>query len=48
MAIQWTRYHAHCAEKAEEEGIVPTYPAFTFEATIPEDVEIQREDITEA
>lgn len=48
MAIPWTRYHAHCAEKAEEEGIVPTYPAATFEATIPEEVEIQREDITEA
>lgn len=48
MALPWTRYHTHCAEKAEEEGIVPTYPAFTFEATLPEDVEIQREDITEA
>lgn len=48
MAIPWTRYHAHCAEKAEEEGIVPTYPAMTFEATIPEEVELQREDITEA
>ncbi|MCS6998653.1 MAG: TraR/DksA family transcriptional regulator [Aquificaceae bacterium] len=48
MAIPWTRYHAHCAEKAEEEGIVPTYPALTFEATIPEEVELQREDITEA
>ncbi len=48
IAIPWTRYHAHCAEKAEEEGILPTYPAFTFEATIPEEMEIQREDITEA
>lgn len=48
LAIPWTRYHAHCAEKAEEEGIVPTYPAMTFEATIPEEVELQREDITEA
>ena len=47
-AIPWTRYHAHCAEKVEEEGIVPTYPTPTFEATLPEDVEIQREDITEA
>ncbi|RMH07095.1 MAG: TraR/DksA family transcriptional regulator [Aquificota bacterium] len=48
LAIPWTRYHAHCAEKAEEEGIVPTYPAMTFEATLPEELEIQREDITEA
>ncbi|MCS6875226.1 MAG: TraR/DksA family transcriptional regulator [Aquificaceae bacterium] len=48
MAIPWARYHAHCAEKAEEEGIVPTYPAMTFEATIPEEIELQREDITEA
>ncbi len=48
LAIPWTRYHAHCAEKAEEEGIVPTYPAISFEATIPEEMEIQREDITEA
>ncbi|MCS7171745.1 MAG: TraR/DksA family transcriptional regulator [Aquificaceae bacterium] len=48
LAIPWTRYHAHCAEKAEEEGIVPTYPAVTFETTIPEEVELQREDITEA
>jgi RNA polymerase-binding transcription factor DksA len=48
LAIPWTRYHAHCAEKAEEEGILPTYPAITFEATIPEEMELQREDITEA
>jgi RNA polymerase-binding protein DksA len=48
QAIPWTRYHAHCAEKVEEEGIVPTYPAITFEGTIPEEMEIQREDITEA
>ncbi len=48
QAIPWTRYHAHCAEKVEEEGIAPTYPAITFDATIPEEMEIQREDITEA
>ncbi|MEZ0361782.1 MAG: TraR/DksA family transcriptional regulator [Hydrogenobacter sp.] len=48
LAIPWTRYHAHCAEKVEEEGIIPTYPAPTFEGTIPEEMEIQREDITEA
>ncbi len=47
-AIPWTRYHAHCAEKVEQEGIIPTYTVPTFEATIPEDIEIQREDITEA
>ncbi len=48
LAIPWTRYHAHCAEKVEEEGIVPTYPTPTFETTLPEEIEIQREDITEA
>ena len=47
-AIPWTRYHAHCAEKVEEEGIIPTYTVPTFEATLPEELEIQREDITEA
>lgn len=48
QAIPWTRYHAHCAEKAEEEGIFPTYPSFNIETPIPEEVELQREDITEA
>ncbi|ADC89033.1 transcriptional regulator, TraR/DksA family [Thermocrinis albus DSM 14484] len=48
-AIPWTRYHAQCAEKVEEEGIMPTYTVpGGFEGTIPEDIEIQREDITEA
>jgi RNA polymerase-binding transcription factor DksA len=48
LAIPWTRYHAVCAEKAEEEGIVPTYTPIIFEGTLPEEMEIQREDITEA
>ena len=48
LAIPWTRYHSHCAEKAEEEGIVPTYTPMMFEGTLPEEMEIQREDITEA
>jgi DnaK suppressor protein len=48
LAIPWTRYHAACAEKAEEEGIVPTYTPIIFEGTLPEEMEIQREDITEA
>jgi RNA polymerase-binding transcription factor DksA len=48
LAIPWTRYHAACAEKAEEEGIVPTYTPLIFEGTLPEEMEIQREDITEA
>ena len=47
-AIPWTRYHANCAEKVEEEGIITTYTVPTFEATLPEELEIQREDITEA
>ncbi|SHK49542.1 TraR/DksA family transcriptional regulator [Thermocrinis minervae] len=52
LVLPWTRYHAECAEKAEEEGIVPTYTTQGFEPTLPEgedeQIRFQREDITEA